>query len=53
MSAGLAASPGSKTEQNKKEKIRALSDVFKIECFGSFLPTFNRKNKVEKKVDDF
>jgi hypothetical protein len=53
MCAELAVSQGSKTAQNKNEKIRATSDVFKVECCGSFLPTSNRKNEVEKKVDDF
>jgi hypothetical protein len=54
MCAGLAVSPGSKTVQNKNKKIQATSDVFKIECcVSSLLPTSNRMNEVEKKVDDF
>jgi hypothetical protein len=41
---------GLKTAQKNNEKIRAMSDVFKVERCGSSLLTSNRKNEFEKKL---
>ncbi len=41
---------GLETAQKNYEKIRATSDVFKVERCGSSLLTSNRKNEFEKKL---
>jgi hypothetical protein len=41
---------GLKTAQMNNKKIRATSDMFKVEHCGSSLRTSNRKNEFEKKL---
>ncbi len=53
MCTGLDVSPGSNTAQKKTKKKRATSNMFNIECCGSYCQLPTERTNFKKKFVDF